>query len=134
MKLPLLLTTLLLSASPALANKAYIGGVFLNDDYVMTYNLLDNSDSRYSVSVVEARSVRRNRYTVPSSFSFDCRSSEGSAYLAMGPNRPEDFSKEVFTYYFLNSVLVLDINMKIIRTNEASNPSCNHTLYCSQLA
>ena len=101
MKRPFLLTTLLLTASPAFANKAYTGGVFLNDVYVMTYNLLDNSDSRYSVSVVEARSVKRNGYAVPSSFSFDCRSSEGSAYVAMGPNRPEDFTKNVFTYYFL---------------------------------
>ena len=75
MKLPLLLTTLLLTASPALANRNETGGSFAKDDYLMTYNQFENNGSLYSVSVVEPRSVRRNGYAVPSTFSFDCRKS-----------------------------------------------------------
>ena len=101
MKLPLLLTTLLLTASPALANRNETGGSFSKDDYVMTYNQFENNGSLYSVSVVEPRSVRRNGYAVPSTFSFDCQKSEGSGYVAMGANRSDAFTTEVLTYYFL---------------------------------
>ena len=100
MKLPLLLTTLLLAASPALANRNETGGSFAKDEYLMTYNHFENNGSLYSVSVVEPRSVRRNGYAVPSTFSFDCRKSEGSGYVAMGADRSDAFNKEVLTYYF----------------------------------
>ena len=101
MKLPLLLTTLLLSASPALANKAYTAGSFDGDNYVLTFYLVDNTDSLYSVSVVEPRSVRRDGYAVPSAFSIDCRKGTGNGYVAMGANRTQAFTKEVLTYYLL---------------------------------
>ena len=39
MKLPLLLTTLLLTASPALANRNETGGSFAKDDYLMTMSI-----------------------------------------------------------------------------------------------
>ena len=101
MKLPLLLTTLLLTASPALANRSETGGSFSKDDYLMTYNQVDNNGSLYSVSVVEPRSVRRDGYAVPSAFSIDCRKGTGNGYVAMGANRTQAFTKEVLTYYLL---------------------------------
>ena len=101
MRLPLLLTTLLLSVSPALANKAYTAGSFDGDNYVLTFYLVDNTDSLYSVSVVEPRSVRRDGYAVPSAFSIDCRKGTGNGYVAMGANRSQAFTKEVLTYYLL---------------------------------
>ena len=101
MKLPLLLITLLLASSPAFANKAYTAGSFDGENYVLTFYLVDNTDSLYSVSVVEPRSVRRDGYAVPSVFSFDCRKGEGSGYVAMGDNRSEAFAQEVLTYYLL---------------------------------
>ena len=101
MKLSLLLATLLLTASPALANRNETGGSLAKDDYLMTYNQSLNNGSLYSVSVVEPRSVRRNGYAVPSTFLFDCQKSEGNGYVAMEANRSDAFTKEVLTYYFL---------------------------------
>ena len=39
---------------------------------MLNFYLVDNTDSLYSVSVVEPRSVRRDGYAVPPAFSFDC--------------------------------------------------------------
>lgn len=68
---------------------------------MLTFYLVDNTDSLYSVSEVEPRSVRRDGYAVPSAFSFDCRKGVGSGYVAMGGNRSEAFTQEVLTYYLL---------------------------------
>ena len=84
MKLPLLLITLLLASSPAFANKVYTAGSFDGKNYVLTFYLVDNTDSLYSVSVVEPRSVRRDGYAVPSAFSFDCRKKKGVGTLQWG--------------------------------------------------
>ena len=101
MKFPPLLATLLLTSSPALANKAYTAGSFDGENYVLTFYLVDDPDSLHSVSVVEPRSVKRDRYSVPSTFSIDCRKGTGNGYVAMGANRSQAFTKEVLTYYLL---------------------------------
>ena len=118
MKLPLLLVTLLLASSPAFANKAYTAWSFDGESYVLDFYLVDNTDSLYSVSVVEPRSVRRDGYAVPPAFSFDCRKGEGSGYVAMGATDQKPLLKKSLPITSWNSVSVLDIDMKIRWSNK----------------
>ena len=102
MKLPLLLTTLFLSASPALAEVTYRGGVFEGENYVMTFYRFRDTDHKYSVSVIEPRSFKNeNGDIVPSSFAFDCGKGVGDGFVAMGADRSQAFIMDVLTYYLL---------------------------------
>ena len=102
MKLPLLLSTLLLTASPVLANVIYQGGVFEGENYVMTFYRFRDTDHKYSVSVIETRSVMdENGNIVPSAFAFDCGKGVGDGFVAMGADRSKAFIEDVMIYYLL---------------------------------
>ena len=102
MKFPLLLTTLLLAVSPALANETYKGGLFEGENYVMTFYRIRNSVHIYSVSVIETRSVKNdNGVVVPSSFSFNCENGNADGFVAMGADRSKAFIEDVMMYYLL---------------------------------
>ena len=102
MKLPLLLTTLLLSVSPAFANEQYRGGYFEGENYIMTFYRIRNTCHIYSVSVIEPRSVKNeNGVVVPSSFSFNCQNGKADGFVAMGADRSQAFMEEVLGYYLM---------------------------------
>ena len=102
MKLPLLLTTLLLTASPALSTENYRGGIFESENYVMTFYRISNSVQIYSVSVIQPRSVKNDDgVVVPSSFSFNCENGNADGFVAMGADRSKAFIEDVMMYYLL---------------------------------
>ena len=113
MKLLLLLTTLFLSASPALANENYKGGLFEGENYVMTFYRIRNSVHIYSVSVIEPRSVKNDKgVVVPSSFSFNCENGNADGFVAMGADRSKAFIEDVMMYYLLEFCTRNGINTK----------------------
>ena len=100
MKLPLLIAALLLSATPALANKTYKGGYFEGENYVMTFFRIHQTDHQYYVSVIDPRSFKNeNGDIVPSSFSFDCQNGRADGFVAMGADKTQAFIDDVLLYY-----------------------------------
>ena len=103
MKPPILLSALLLSASPALADGSYRSGVFEGEKYKMTFHPYRNTEHKYSVDVIESRSVKDEDGTVsPSSFDINCKTGEVDAFiLAMGRGLSHAFIDDVLDYYLI---------------------------------
>ena len=100
MKLPILVSALLLSSTPALAGTAYDGGSFDGKNYAMSFRRVPGTEDVYAVSIVEPRSVKgENGITFPSSLVVDCRKGEAKGYVAMGTDRSEEFMVDVLVYY-----------------------------------
>ena len=101
MKLPILLSILILSASPAWTGTIHKGGVFNGENYAMTFWRIRNTDHKYTVSVVEARSVKDNHgFIVPSALTFDCENGKADGFVAMG-KQEQAFIEDVLRYYFV---------------------------------
>ncbi|QNI54536.1 putative conserved secreted protein [Synechococcus sp. BIOS-E4-1] len=86
MKYLALFGALLLLASPASADENYRSGVFEAEKYKMTFHPYPNTEHKYSVSVIESRSVKdEDGDIVSSAFDIDFETGEVDAFIsAMG--------------------------------------------------
>ena len=101
MKIPILLGALLLSASPVIAGETLRRGAYEAEKYIFTYQTFRNEDHKYSVSVVEQRSIKNeNGITYPSSFAFDCENGKADGFVKMG-ERQQAFYDDIIRYYLI---------------------------------
>ena len=107
MKLLILLSALLLSASPALAGKTYRRGVFEGEKYKMTFHRYPNTNHKYDVSVTEPRSIKdEDGFIHPSSFDINCETGRvDSSVVSMGRERNGEWIHpsidDVVDYYLI---------------------------------
>ena len=79
---------------------------------MLNFYLVDNTDSLYSVSVVEPRSVRRDGYA-RLHFHLIVEREKGVGKLQWGATDQKPLLKKSLPITSWNSVSVLDIDMKI---------------------
>ena len=103
MKLLVLLGALLLLATPALAGENYRSGVFEGEKYKINFHPYRNTEHKYSVSVIESRSVKDDDGDIiPSTFDINCKTGEVDAFvLAMGRELSHAFIDDVLDYYMI---------------------------------